>query len=90
MIISLRNYGKVIVLRKITKIRVHSKSDNYLLKVVDVVAFHRDFKEGYFRSMKDFNKDEKLKVVSKNNSMPEKEVVEKVRSCLCNFYSLYI
>ena len=89
MIISLRNYGKVIVLRKIIKIKVHLKSDNYL-KVVDVVAYHRRFKEGYFRSIKDFNKDGKLKVVSKNNSMPKKEVVEEVRSCLCNFYSLYI
>lgn len=89
MIISLRNYGKVIVLRKITKIRVHLKSDNYL-KVVDVVAFHRDFKEGYFRSVRDFNKDEKLKVVSKDSSLPEEEVVEEVKSCLCNFYSLYI
>ena len=89
MIISLRNYGKVIVLRKIIKIKVHSKND-YYLKVMDVVAYHKSLKEGYFRSMKDFNKDEKLKVVSKNKSMPEKEVVEEVRSCLCNFYSLYI
>lgn len=89
MIISLRNYGKVIVMRKVTKIKVKSKTDNYL-KVLEVVAFHRDFKEGYFRSVKDFNKDEKLKVVSKDNSFPEEEIVEEVRSCLCNFYSLYI
>lgn len=89
MIISLRNYGKVIVIRKIIKIKVHSKSDNYL-KVMDVVAYHKSLKEGYFRSMKDFNKDEKLKVVSKDNSLPEEEIVEEVKSCLYNFYSLYI
>lgn len=89
MIISLRNYGKVIVMRKITKIKVQSKADNYL-KVLEVVAFHRNYKEGYFRSVRDFNKDEKLKVVSKNNSLPEEEIVEEVKSCLCNFYSLYI
>lgn len=89
MIVSLRNYGKVIVMRKITKIKVHSKSDNYL-KVLEVVAFHRDFKGGYFRSVKDFNKDEKLKVISKDNSLPEEEIVVKVKSCLYNFYSLYI
>lgn len=90
MIISLRNYGKVIILRKITKIKVKSKADNYLLKVVDVIAYPKRFKEGYFRSMKNFNKDEKLKIVSKDNSLPEKEIVEEVKSCLCNFYSLYI
>ena len=89
MIVSLRNYGKVIIMRKITKIKVHSKSDNYL-KVLEVVAFHRDFKGGYFRSVKDFKKDEKLKVVSKDNFLPEEEIVEEVKSCLCNFYSLYI
>lgn len=89
MIISLRNYGKVIVMRKITKIKVKSKADNYL-KVVDVVAIHRNYKSGYFRSVRDFNKDEKLKVVSKDSSLPEEEIVEEVRSCLCNFYSLYI
>lgn len=88
MIISLRNYGKVIVIKKITKIKVHSKADNYL-KVLEVVAFHRDFKGGYFRSVKDFNKDEKLKVVSKDSSLPEEEIVEEVKSCLYNFYSLY-
>jgi hypothetical protein len=89
MIISLRNYGKVIVIRKITKIKVKSKAENYL-RVLGVVVFHRDFKEGYFRSVKDFNKDEKLKVVSKDNSLPEEEIVEEVKSCLYNFYSLYI
>jgi hypothetical protein len=89
MIISLRNYGKVIVMRKITKIKVKSKAENYL-KVLDMVAFHRVLKEGYFRSVRDFNKDEKLKIVSKNNSLPEEEIVEKVKSCLYNFYSLYI
>ena len=65
-----------------------SKADNYL-KVVDVVIL-RDYKSGYFRSVRDFNKDEKLKVVSKNNSLPEEKIVEEVKSCLCNFYSLYI
>lgn len=87
MIISLRNYGKVII-RKITKIKVKSKADNYL-RVLDVVAFHRYFKGGYFRSVKDFNKDEKLKAVSKDNSLPEEEIVEEVKSYLCNFYSLH-
>lgn len=76
-------------MRKITKIKMKSKADNYL-KVLEVVVFHRDFKSGYFRSVRDFNKDEKLKVVSKDNSLPEEEIVKKVKSCLCNFYSLYI